>query len=65
MKNNTDTLTDQLNKIVKGTTFIGNWEKAKKLAAKHEETKKKRNEGKNRKKIMKIIIQALLEKRNI
>ena len=50
MKNNTDTLTDQLNKIVKDTTFVGNWEKAIKLAEKHEKTKAKRNEEKNRKK---------------
>ena len=63
IKHNTDTLTDQLNKIVKDTTFLGNWEKARQLAEKHEETKKKEMQRKNRKKIMKIIIQAFLKRK--
>ena len=63
MKHNTDTLTDRLNKIVKDTTFLGNWEKARQLAEKHEETKKKEMQRKNRKKIMKIIIQAFLKRK--
>ena len=41
MKNDTDILIAQLNKIVKDAIFIGNWDKARKLAKKHEETKLK------------------------
>ena len=54
MKNNTDILTTQLNKIVKDTIFIfiRNWYKARKL-------ERKEMEGKNKQPIMKKIIQVL------
>ena len=42
MKNNIDILNGQLNKIVKDMIFIGNWDKARKLAKEHDATKKKR-----------------------
>ena len=58
MKHNTDSMTD-----CKRYNISWKWRKARQLSKKHEYTKKKR---KNRKKTMKIIIQAsILEKKMV